>query len=186
MPKNSEASERFQSIGRAFLKRASIHSLLAEEEQLAGEKYLALATRLDAAETAAEVNAVCEELKALSAETCARLARIGDLLPDLPETPPPGRIVNMNYTPDPTSDYANFLRGLTRTYSAESAMLSADAVETERLADRLQVLAGQLRTDAPTPLEVLDEVTALLEANTTRIRTGTKVRSALWNLPVES
>jgi hypothetical protein len=78
------------------------------------------------------------------------------------------------------TDYPHFLRSLARQYAAESALLSADAAETERLCDRLLVLAAQCPADDPPSLELLDEVTALLTASRQRIEAGTAIRRALW------
>ena len=72
----SDASERLRSIGRTLKGQAARNGLLAEEQESAGEKYLAIAARVDAAITAAELDVLSRELEELNALTTARTDRI--------------------------------------------------------------------------------------------------------------
>jgi len=80
MNSNSETSERLKSIGRSYKSHAAFHALLAEEQEIAGDKYLALAARLDAVTGIADLDALVIDLNALNAESSARTDRISALL----------------------------------------------------------------------------------------------------------
>jgi len=77
-------------------------------------------------------------------------------------------------------NYAQFLRSLSRQYSAEAAIYSGMASEHERLADRLVELVAQCSDHDPAPIAVSQEVGALLELHTARIEAHTANLKTIW------
>jgi len=76
----SKLIEILQAIGRSYKAEAAINQLQAEEDELAGDKYLSVAARLGAAEDSDNLELLYGEISALSADCATRSERIVALL----------------------------------------------------------------------------------------------------------